>query len=92
MITDSRHKRGSVGKTITIQECRRIGETCHILQDAAEVIMYPCCEKLLCLGIGPKIKRNGKEVIYDLDDNHYSGMCSPSLDNNEVSKHLKDYE
>lgn len=94
-ITGKRYKRKSLGIEIVFAYCAHVGSTCLVHRNEADkptrVTIKPCCDYLVCVGVGPTEKRNALEEAVRSSDLESSGICSLSLDNNRPVKDREKY-
>lgn len=92
-ITDRRHKRERFEFGIGIRDCAPIGGYCGIVRASpgSDLVMSPCCERLTCFGMVPRVRRDDKGKIIDIDENSAFGICSLNLDDNRTRKELGAY-
>lgn len=85
-----------LGTNIVINKCAHIGRSCGIRRDKVQnptrVSMTPCCEHLVCAGLGPNEIKNNAGGAHHSDDLLSVGMCSLNLDNGAAAKDKAKYE
>lgn len=80
---------------IKFEQCGQIGTSCYVKRNNEdnpnEVTMKPCCDYLICAGIGPDEVKNIFENAIRVDPLSSSGICTLTLDHNLGPKEQDKY-